>query len=418
MYNRLIKFLNDFDILYDFQFDFRTGHSPNIALIYLVDNLIDSSNNGKFVIGLFLYFKKAFDTVNPEIMLSKSYHYGIRGVAHKWFGSYLNNREQYVEYAGTKSELNNITCGIPQGSILGPLLFLLYINDLANVSNVLFSILFADDSNLFISGGDPNDLVNTMNKDMIKVIDWLRANKLTLNTDKTHFVLFRRQQKLSNLTQSLIISGQHIAQVKSTKFLGIIIDDSLKWGEHAKYVKGKISRGIGILCKARRYFNLDTLKTLYYAFLFPHLYYCIEVWGNTFNVHIDPLEKMIKRALRLISGSNRRAHTTPLFENLEILTLRKLYVYSIQVFMYKFHHKLLPRIFLDYFVTNYDAHDYNTRQRGCLHATHNRSHSIRYVGVKISNHFMSLLEMNMYYLLYKNNLRYLVLTSDVSHLLD
>ena len=175
-----------------------------------------------------------------------------------------------------------------------------------------------------------------------------------------------------------------------------------------------------ILCKARRYLNLETLKTFYYAFLFPHLYYCIEVWGNTFIVHIDPLEKMIKRALRLISGSNRRAHTAPLFENLEILTLRKLYmyVYSIQLFMYKFHHKLLLRIFLDYFVTNYDVHDYDTRQRGCLHATHNRSHSIRYVGVKISNHFMSLLEMNMYYLLYKTNLRYLVLTSDVSHLLD
>ena len=133
MYNWLIKFLNDFDILYDFHFGFRTGHSPNIALIYLVDKIIDSLNNGKFVIGLFLDFKKAFDTVNHEIMLSKLYHYGIRGVAHKWFGSYLNNREQYVEYAGTKSELNNITCGIPQGSILGPLLFLLYINDLAKV---------------------------------------------------------------------------------------------------------------------------------------------------------------------------------------------------------------------------------------------------------------------------------------------
>ena len=127
-----------------------------------------------------------------------------------------------MEYAGTKSELNNITCGIPQGSILGPLPFLLCINDLANVSNVLFSILFADDSNFFISGDDPNDLVNTMNKEMIKVIDWLRANKLTLNTDKPHFVLFHRQRKLANLTQSLIISGQHIAQVKSTKFLSLL----------------------------------------------------------------------------------------------------------------------------------------------------------------------------------------------------
>ena len=163
----------------------------------------------------------------------------------------------------------------PTRAILWPLFFLLYTNDLENVSNVLFTILFADDSNLFISGDDPNDLVNWMNNEMIKVIDWLMANKLTLNIVKTHFVSFRRQRNLANLTQSLIVNGQHIAQVKSTKFLGILIDEYLQWREHTKYVKGKISRGIGILCKARRYFNLDTLKTLYYAFLFPHLYYCI-----------------------------------------------------------------------------------------------------------------------------------------------
>ena len=124
--------------------------------------------------------------INHEIMIFKLYHYGIRGVAHKWFGSYLKDREQYVEYASSKSELNNISCGIPQGSIWGPLLFLLYINDLANVSNVLLTILFADDSNLFTSGDDPNNLVNTMNNEIIKIIDWLRANKLNLNTGKTH----------------------------------------------------------------------------------------------------------------------------------------------------------------------------------------------------------------------------------------
>ena len=141
-------------------------------MIYLVDKIINSLNDGKFVIGLFLDLKKkAFDTVNHEIMLSKLYHYCIRDVAQIWFGSYSNNRELYVEYTGTKSELSDITCGIPQGSILGPVIVLLYINDLANVSNVLFSILFADDSNLFISVDDPNDLVYTMNNELIEVID-------------------------------------------------------------------------------------------------------------------------------------------------------------------------------------------------------------------------------------------------------
>ena len=140
MYNRLIKSLYDFDILYDFQVGFRTGHSPNIALIYLVHEIINLLNNCKFVIGLFLDFKKAFDTVNHEIMLSKLYHYGIRGVAHKWLGSYLNNREQYVEYAGTKSELNNITYRIPQGSILGQLLF--YYTSMVLQMSPMFYLVF------------------------------------------------------------------------------------------------------------------------------------------------------------------------------------------------------------------------------------------------------------------------------------
>ena len=131
-----------------------------------------------------------------------------QGCCAQRFGSNLNNRQQHV---GSNSELNNITCGIPQGSILGPLFFLLYINDLANISNALFITLFSDDSTLFISADDPNDYVYTMHNETTKVIDCLRANKLTLNIDKTHFVLFRRQRKLTNITQSLMISGQHIA---------------------------------------------------------------------------------------------------------------------------------------------------------------------------------------------------------------
>ena len=163
MYNRLIIFLENFDILFENQFGFRKLHSSYMALMVLVDKLIKSLQNGEFVIGVYLDFSKAFDTVDHEILLSKLSHYGIRGNSLKWFQSYLFNRKQYVTYNGMSYQVNNITCGVPQGSILGPLLFLLYINDLGKICYSTTPILFADDTNLFKSGSNLSDMEDELN---------------------------------------------------------------------------------------------------------------------------------------------------------------------------------------------------------------------------------------------------------------
>ena len=157
MYNRFLSFIQKHHILYLYQFGFRVDHSPNLAMLFLIDKLSTALDDGEYVLGLFLDFSKAFDTVNHDILFAKLEHYGIRGVALDILRSYLSDRHQFVVYNDVKSDNQKITCGVPQGSILGPLLFLLYINDLAYVSTKLFSLLFADDSNMFLTGKDPNE---------------------------------------------------------------------------------------------------------------------------------------------------------------------------------------------------------------------------------------------------------------------
>ena len=189
MYSRLEQFLQKYKILFQYQFGFRKGHSAYMALLILMDKITKSLENGEFVIGIFLDFSKAFDTVNHGILLQKLEHYGVRGNALSWFESYLKNRSQYVTYNGQASDIRHISCGVPQGSILGPLLFLIYINDLYKVCEKLFAILFADDTNLFLSGNDLVPMQNTVNLELIKISKWLKVNKLSLNIKK-HILCF------------------------------------------------------------------------------------------------------------------------------------------------------------------------------------------------------------------------------------
>ena len=170
MYNRLLTFLEDYNVLFENQFGFRKLHSSYMALMVLTDKLMKSLENGEYVIGVYLDFSKAFDTVDHAILLSKLSHYGIRSKALNWFISYLSNRKQYVTYNGVSSPVNNITCGVPQGSILGPLLFLLYINDLGHICSNTTLILFADYTNLFKSGKDLNKMQDELNSELAKYL--------------------------------------------------------------------------------------------------------------------------------------------------------------------------------------------------------------------------------------------------------
>ena len=186
---------------------------------------------GDIVIAILIDLKKAFDTVDHKILLRKLNAYGIRGNMLKWFESYLSNRTQYVVFDGEKSDTNSIKCGVPQGSILGLLLFILSVNDICNVSPLLFKILFADDTFVLLSGMNLNTLIDHMNTELISLNNWFKANKLSLNTKKSFFMIFHRSRIKSNSIGSILIDNTELTKVDYAKYLGVIIDHKLNWIE-------------------------------------------------------------------------------------------------------------------------------------------------------------------------------------------
>ena len=383
-YNRLIDFLNQENILYDKQFGFRKAHSTQLALILLLDKITTALDEGNYVIGVFLDFSKAFDTVNHSILLEKLSHYGIRGHANNWVHSYLDNRKQFVSFNDVSSNMQDVNCGVPQGSILGPLLFLIYINDLSSVSDKLFTYMFADDTNVFSAGDNLRDLEVLINNELSLVCEWLKSNKLSLNVDKTHFMVFSPTKMKSSYDVQLSIENKAIEKVTHTKFLGVILDEKLNWKPHVQYVKTKLSKSIGIMNKARQLLNKESLLSLYYAFIYPYIMYCVIIWGGSNKTTLDPIIKVQKRAVRFISGKPRQTPSEPLFNEHSILRFQQIYKLQVLLFVFKFKHSLLPLVFNNFYINNNDIHGYRTRQAYDFHPPRfrndRRKNSVKYMG--------------------------------------
>ena len=233
-------------------------------------------------------------------------------------------------------------------------------------------------------------------------------------------MVFRKSRRKIELKEDVIIDNVKTDFVTQTKFLGVILDQHLTFEPHVQYTKGKIARGIGILYKAKKYLKESSMKTLYYAFIYPYFTYCITVWGNTFNSVLEPLIVLQKCAIRIICGAQRFDHTYPLFQLSKILPLRNLYVYSAQLFLYKYHRQSLPNIFSGFFTINETIHNHYTRQIEHFH-THlakssQTARTLRCTGVKINNYFMNRLNYNCSDGVYKQKLKEHVLMNDISHL--
>lgn len=309
--DRLDAFVGKYELLNDHQYGFRSNRSTSLAVMEFVENTATAIDKKQYAVGVFIDLRKAFDTIDHSLLLQKCEQYGIRGVALHWLKSYLSNRFQFVKMNNIESHLRRVTCGVPQGSVLGPKLFIIYLNDICTVSNILKFVMFADDTNVFCAGENMKQLIQIIERELTMLKKWLDLNKLSLNENKTKFMVFGGRQ--ANCDIKLNLNGIEIERVSETKFLGVIIDHKLCWKPHIEYIKRKLSKSVAVLHKVKDLLNKKCLHILYSSLVLPYMSYCVEVWGNAYKTNMDPINKLQKKAIRIINKVGYRESTNQLF---------------------------------------------------------------------------------------------------------
>ena len=342
MYRQLLTFVNHHNILFDHQFGFRAKHSTYMPISILHDLITDSLTSNHKMAGIYLDLARAFDTVNINILLEKLRLYNVTGNSLDFLTSYLTNRVHRVKFNGIISGTAAVTCGVPQGSILGPLLFLLYINDLHKVCPVAKYLLFADDTAIFYSAPTICELQDNISESFPKITTWLHANRLSLSVHKTSYQLYANDAAAAAHKLHIPVGNSELNRIGTVKYLGVLIDEDMKFKSHISKISGIISRQIGILSRARYLLNKKLLMLLYSALILPYLTYCACIWGSNYSTTLRPVIIAQKRAIRMIAGVPPRTHTSALFKDLKILKLDDLVHSQILNIMHDFLRGELP----------------------------------------------------------------------------
>ena len=323
----------------------------------LYDDLVENLEQKKITCAIFLDLKRAFDTVNHSILLQKSEKYGIRGLPLQLLRSYLSDRTQYTVVNNHKLKASLVSRGVPQGSTLGPLLFTVYVNDLPKCSGFITK-LFDDDAVLTISNTSETKLSFEVNREIAKVELCMKMNKLTINYNKTKFMIFTQKKHFNNC--KVHIDNHKIEQVKQIKYLGIVFDDKLTRKTLIQYICTKFSKGSWALLKFRDYVNINSLKTVYYSLIYSHIQYCITTWGVASATALEPLEKMHKRVIRIITNSPFQSRTTPIFKEINLLKINDVFKLKMAEKMQKYKNN--PQLRSTQIISNIEeTHNYNTR---------------------------------------------------------
>ena len=353
---RLVSFLAESNILSPYQFGFQRGLSTQDAVLYLTEKIYDALNRSLSAIGIFIDFSKAFDTLNKEILVKKLRCYGIKGRALRLLSSYLYDRWQLVKIGDSYSSPRQCKLGVPQGSVLGPVLFLIYVNEIPNISTEFFACLFADDTSLLFSGNNHDTLTNLCNRGLNDFYEWSCANRLSINISKTNLMLFSNSKDIkANINLSDIqLNHSSVEHVSSVRFLGVEMDDNLKFNLQINNIAKNISKNTGVLRKLKDFVSADTLLQLYYTFIETYMNYCTLSFGGAYETHLKTLEVAQRKCVRVVGNQSYFSHTNPIFSCLKILKFKDIYKYNLGIYMYKN---------LENFTIRSSLHNYETRSR-------------------------------------------------------
>ena len=356
-------------LLFDNQYGFRPKHSTEHAALELIDRSTNKMDTNEIPLNIFIDLSKAFDTIDHSILLNKLKYYGLKGSTLNLFQSYLSNRKQYTEIEDTTSTILPIQVGVPQGSILGPILFIIYVNDLPQCSNKFDFIMYADDTTLsstidsFCDINSNASADSLINAEIDKVIEWLKINKVSLNKNKSKYMTFHMPKKqIQHLT--LKIDGINIEKVEEFNFLGLTMDTNLKWKKHTDKISNKCSKITGVLNRLKLLFPQEIKCLLYNSLIVPHINYCITAWG----FHRNRITIIQKKAIRIITASSYISHTEPLFKQLNLLKVEDILTLQELKFYFKYNQGILPKYLQNWnFIPNSKIHNHNTRKITTLH---------------------------------------------------
>ena len=389
IYTRIYTYLVKNNLIFEKQFGFRSNYSTNHALLGITERIKELVDSGNYVCGVFVDLEKAFDTVNHRILCEKLNYYGLRGNVNNLIQSYLTNRKQFVSVNGFNSSIRDISCGVPQGSSLGPLLFLIYINDFRLCLQKTETGHFADDTFMLYFSKSLGTIESVVNCELKYASKWLRLNRLSLNADKTELIIFRSPQHSLNYNDiSIKFNGKKLLPVDYVKYLGMYIDKHLSWNFHIMQLAKKLSRANGIISKLRYYAPTEICLQVYYAIFYSHLTYGCNIWGLTSVQNLHKIEVLQKKCMRIITFSDFQCHAHPFFLNLKVLKVREIIQMQQMLLMYGFLQNSLPADLKKLFRLNDNVHSHVTRQTFHVPSIRTSSYgknSIRFRGPELWN---------------------------------